>query len=66
MRTGRPKEENAKRKTITIRLTEDLYIYLYSFLSPFAVNCNLFHHTTLSVRSHHECPLSVAPMDIFL
>ena len=25
MRTGRPKEENAKRKTITIRLTEDLY-----------------------------------------
>ena len=44
----------------------DLYIYLYSFLSPFAVNCNLFHHTTLSVRSHHECPLSVAPMDIFL
>ncbi len=25
MKTGRPKEENAKRKTITIRLTEDLY-----------------------------------------
>ena len=25
MRTGRPKEENAKRKTITIRLTENLY-----------------------------------------
>ena len=25
MRTGRPKEENAKRKTITIRLPEDLY-----------------------------------------
>ena len=25
MRTGRPKEENAKRKTITIRLSEDLY-----------------------------------------
>ena len=25
MRTGRPKEDNAKRKTITIRLTEDLY-----------------------------------------
>lgn len=25
MRTGRPKEENAKRKTITIQLTEDLY-----------------------------------------
>ena len=25
MKTGRPKEENAKRKTLTIRLTEDLY-----------------------------------------
>ena len=25
MKTGRPKEENAKRKTITIRLSEDLY-----------------------------------------
>ena len=25
MRTGRPKMENAKRKTITIRLSEDLY-----------------------------------------
>ena len=25
MKTGRPKEENAKRKTITVRLTEDLY-----------------------------------------
>ena len=25
MKTGRPKEENAKHKTITIRLTEDLY-----------------------------------------
>lgn len=25
MRTGRPKEENAKRRTITIRLTEELY-----------------------------------------
>lgn len=25
MRTGRPKEDNAKRRTITIRLTEDLY-----------------------------------------
>ena len=25
MRTGRPKEEGAKRKTITIRLTEELY-----------------------------------------
>lgn len=25
MRTGRPKEDNAKRKTITIRLTEDLH-----------------------------------------
>lgn len=25
MRTGRPKEENAKRKTLTIRLTEELY-----------------------------------------
>ena len=25
MQTGRPKEENAKRKTITIRLSEDLY-----------------------------------------
>lgn len=25
MRTGRPKEECAKRKTITIRLTEELY-----------------------------------------
>lgn len=24
-KTGRPKEENAKRKTITIRLSEDLY-----------------------------------------
>mgnify|MGYP003530280118 CR=1 FL=1 len=25
MKTGRPKEENAKRKTLTIRLTEELY-----------------------------------------
>ena len=25
MRTGRPREENAKRKTITIRLSEELY-----------------------------------------
>ena len=25
MRTGRPKEDNAKRRTITFRLTEDLY-----------------------------------------
>ncbi|MBQ2785659.1 MAG: hypothetical protein IJF02_04080 [Oscillospiraceae bacterium] len=25
MRTGRPKEDNAKRKTITIRLSEELY-----------------------------------------
>ena len=25
MRTGRPKMENAKRKTITVRLSEDLY-----------------------------------------
>lgn len=25
MRTGRPKSDNAKRKTITIRLSEDLY-----------------------------------------
>ena len=25
MKTGRPKEENAKRKTITIRLTDELY-----------------------------------------
>ena len=25
MKTGRPKEENAKRKTITVRLSEDLY-----------------------------------------
>lgn len=25
MKTGRPKEENAKRKTITIRISEDLY-----------------------------------------
>ena len=25
MRTGRPKSDNAKRKTITIRLTEELY-----------------------------------------
>jgi predicted transcriptional regulator len=25
MKTGRPKEDNAKRKTITIRLSEDLY-----------------------------------------
>ena len=25
MKTGRPKEDGAKRKTLTIRLTEDLY-----------------------------------------
>ena len=25
MRTGRPKSDNAKRKTITIRLSENLY-----------------------------------------
>ena len=25
MRTGRPKEDNAKRKSITIRLSEELY-----------------------------------------
>ena len=25
MRTGRPTEDNAKRKTITIRLSEELY-----------------------------------------
>ena len=25
MKTGRPKEEDAKRKTLTIRLTEELY-----------------------------------------
>lgn len=25
MRTGRPRENNAKRKTITIRVSEDLY-----------------------------------------
>ena len=31
MRTGRPKEENAKRKTITIRLSEDLYKKIVEF-----------------------------------
>ena len=39
MRTGRPKEENAKRKTITIRLTEDLYRKIVEYAQTVKDRC---------------------------
>jgi len=38
MRTGRPKEENAKRKTITIRLTEDLYRKIVEYAAEYKLS----------------------------
>ena len=42
MKTGRPKEENAKRKTITIRLSEDLYKKIVEYATKhklYLMNC---------------------------
>ena len=44
MKTGRPKEENAKRKTLTIRLTEELYKKA-DILSEIGVYCDEFDLT---------------------
>ena len=38
MRTGRPKMENAKRKTITIRLSEELYKKIIEYATEYKLS----------------------------